>query len=182
MSRILSTISMFTGQTSSHARHVVHAHSSSAVTRSKTESEVTVISRSTPTGGDTGSATVRAATSPSLRTISRGSSGLPVVLAGHTDVHLPHTVHASVSKSCFQVNSPTADAPTVSMSVASIRFGISLTAPLGRSLGDRNMFTGEVTTWRSLVTGSTTRNTTKTAACAAQKTWCQPAASPWGTR
>ena len=53
MSRILSRISMFTGQISSHALQVVHAHSSSDVMRSNTESAVIVMSRSTPTGGDT---------------------------------------------------------------------------------------------------------------------------------
>ncbi len=136
---------MSTGQISSQARHEVHAHSSSAVMRSKTESEVTVISRSTPTVGEIGLAAVAAATSPSFSTISRGSSGLPVVLAGHTDVHRPHTVQASVSRSCFQVNSPTTEAPTVSTSVASMRLGISRMAPLGRSRGDRNMLAGEVT-------------------------------------
>ena len=54
MSRILSRISMFTGQISSHALHDVHDHSSSAVMRSKRLSAVTVISRSMPTGGETG--------------------------------------------------------------------------------------------------------------------------------
>ena len=78
-------------------------------------------------------AAVRAATSPSLSTISRGSSGFPVRLAGHAAVQRPHIVHASVSKSCFQVNSPTLEAPTVSMSAASSRFGISRIAPLWRS-------------------------------------------------
>ena len=37
MSRILSRISMFTGQFSSHALHVVHAQTSSAVIRSNSE-------------------------------------------------------------------------------------------------------------------------------------------------
>ena len=44
---------MFTGQISSHALHDVHAHSSSAVMRSNIESAPIVMSRSTPTGGDT---------------------------------------------------------------------------------------------------------------------------------
>ena len=44
---------MFTGQISSHALHVVHAHSSSDVMRSNTEFAVIVMSRSMPTGGDT---------------------------------------------------------------------------------------------------------------------------------
>src|SRR5438477_163821 len=75
-----------TGQISSHALHDVHAHSSSAVTRSNSESAATVISGSTPTGGDTvwPLGPVRAITSPTLSTISRGSSGLPVAWAGHT--------------------------------------------------------------------------------------------------
>src|SRR3954453_14493339 len=77
MSRILSRISMFTGQISSHALHDVHAQISSAEIRSNTESAVTVMSGSTPTGGEIGpSGAVAAITSPTLRTISRGSSGL----------------------------------------------------------------------------------------------------------
>ena len=133
MSRILSRISMLTGQISSHALHVVHAQSSSDVMRSNTVSAVMVISRSTPTGGDTGGSPVAAITSPTFSTISRGSSGLPVACAGHTDVQRPQIVHASVSKSCFQVKSSTVDAPKVSSSV-SIRFGMGFIAPLGRSV------------------------------------------------
>ena len=101
---------MFTGQISSHALHVVHAHSSSDVIRSNIESAVTVMSRSTPTGGDTCGSPVNAITSPTFNTISRGSSGLPVACAGHTDVQRPQIVHASVSNSCFQVKSSTVDA------------------------------------------------------------------------
>ena len=54
MSRILSRISMFTGQISSHALHDVQAHTSSEVMRSKRLLAPTVISGSTPIGGDTG--------------------------------------------------------------------------------------------------------------------------------
>ena len=99
-------------------------------------------------------------TSPVLSTISRGSSGLPVAWAGHTDVHRPHIVQASVSSSCFQVKSSTTEAPKLSSSV-SIRFGIGFMAPLGRSLSDRYMLSGEVKMWRSMVTGRMTRNATK---------------------
>ena len=53
MSRILSRISMLTGQISSHALQLVHAHSSSGVIRSNTLSAPIVMSRSMPTGGDT---------------------------------------------------------------------------------------------------------------------------------
>ena len=51
MSRILSRISMLTGQISSHALQLVHAHSSSAVMRSNSELAPIVISRSVPSGG-----------------------------------------------------------------------------------------------------------------------------------
>src|SRR6185295_10596934 len=105
MSRILSRISMLTGQISSHALHDVHAHSSSDVTRSKSELADTVISRSVPTGGETGGVPVAVITSPTFNTISRGSSGFPVACAGQTDVQRPQIVQASVSKSCFQVKS-----------------------------------------------------------------------------
>ena len=76
--------------------------------------------------------------------ISRGSSGFPVKLAGQTDVHLPHTVHASKSTSCFHEKFSITSAPTVSMSYASNRFPISFITPFGRSLVLRNIFTGEV--------------------------------------
>src|SRR5438552_17678923 len=96
-----------------------------------------------PTGGDTGGEPVAVMTSPTLSTISRGSSSLPVAWAGHTDVQRPHTVHASVSKSCFHVKSSIVDAPNVSSSV-SIKFGIGFMPPLGRSEARRYMFIGDV--------------------------------------
>src|SRR5437588_1234021 len=91
MSRILSRISMFTGHTSSHALHDVHAQISSDVMRSKTESALMAISGSSPTTGDTRppSGPVAAITLPTLSTISRGSRGLPVAWGGHTLVHRP---------------------------------------------------------------------------------------------
>src|SRR3954471_16212492 len=97
MSRILSRISMLTGQISSHALHDVHAHSSSDVTRSNSELAPMVISRSVPTGGETAGVPVAVITSPTFNTISRGSRGLPVACAGQTDVQRPQIVHASVS-------------------------------------------------------------------------------------
>ena len=69
---------MFTGQISSHALQLVQDHTSSGWIRSKTLAELTVIPSTVSTGGDTAGSPVRAATSPSLMTISRGSSGLPV--------------------------------------------------------------------------------------------------------
>ena len=98
---------MLTGQISSQARHVVHDQTSSAVIRSSTELAPTEISASTVTSGGTFGLAVAAITSPTLRTISRGSSGLPVRLAGHTEVQRPQIVQASVSMSCFQVKSST---------------------------------------------------------------------------
>src|SRR3712207_878454 len=98
MSRILSRISMLTGQISSQALHDVQAHTSSEVIRSNRLLAPTVISGSTPSGGDTAGVPVRAITSPVLRTISRGSRGLPVAWAGHTEVQRPHIVQASVSR------------------------------------------------------------------------------------
>src|SRR5215467_13523212 len=114
---------MLTGQISSHALHDVHAHSSSEVMRSNNELALTVTSRSVPTGGDTTGVPVAVITSPTFNTISRGSSGLPVACAGHTDVQRPQIVHASVSSSCFHVKSSTLTAPKLSSSV-SIKFGI----------------------------------------------------------
>src|SRR3954469_20862468 len=105
MSRILSRISMLTGQISSQALHEVHAQISSGVIRSNSDDDSMVTSGSRAIGGDTAGEPDAAITSPVLRTISRGSSGLPVAWAGQTLVHLPHMVQASVSSSCFQVNS-----------------------------------------------------------------------------
>ncbi|CAB4908688.1 unannotated protein [freshwater metagenome] len=147
MSRILSRISMLTGQISSQALQLVHAHTSSAVIRSNNELTETVISLSTPIGGDTlppgACEAVAAITSPLLSTISRGSSGLPVACAGHTLVQRPHMVHASRSSSCFQVKSSMTCAPKVSSEV-SVRFGIAFIAPFGRSRSLRYMLSGEV--------------------------------------
>src|SRR3954468_4503033 len=177
MSRILSRISMLTGQISSHALHDVQAHSSSDVMRSNTELAVTVLLLPVLPGGDTTGSPVAAITSPTFSTISRGSSGLPVACAGHTDVQRPHTVHASVSKSCFHVKSSTVEAPNVSSSV-SIRLGIGFIAPLGRSDALRYMFIGDVIMWRSLVVGRTTRNATKAAKCTIHTDRCAFSSAP----
>src|SRR5215218_9074145 len=162
MSRILSRISMLTGQISSHALHDVHAQSSSDVMRSNTELAVMVMPSVVLTGGDTMGSPVAAITSPTFNTISRGSSGLPVFCAGHTDVQRPQIVHASVSSSCFQVKSSMVAAPKVSRSV-SIRFGMGFIAPFGRALSLRYMFIGDVIMCRSFVVGRMIRNATNAA-------------------
>src|ERR1700694_1129015 len=162
MSRILSRISMFTGQISSHALHDVHAHSSADVMRSNIESALIVISGSMPTGGDTGGVPVALMTSPTFSTISRGSRGLPVLWARPTDVQRPQIVHASVSRSCFHVKSSTVAAPNDSSSV-SMRFGMGFIAPLGRSLSFRYMFIGDVLMCRNLVVGRMIRKATNAA-------------------
>src|SRR5438552_14844821 len=110
-----------------------------------------------PTGGDTGGEPVAVMTSPTFSTISRGSRGLPVACAGHTDVQRPHTVHASVSNSCFHVKSSILTAPNDSRSV-SMRFGIGFIAPFGRSRSRRYMFIGDVNMWRNFVIGRIARN------------------------
>ena len=94
-----------------------------------------------------------------------------MIFAGHTDVQRPHTVHASVSKSCFQVKSSTVDAPNVSSSV-SIRFGMGFIAPFGRSWSARYMFIGDVIMWRSLVVGRMIRNARNARKCAAHMYRC----------
>src|SRR5437764_9133613 len=160
MSRILSRISMLTGQISSQALQVVQAHTSSAVIRSSTEPAATLISGSTVTGGATFGEAVAAMTSPTLSTISRGSSGLPVLLAGQTEVQRPQMVQASVSISCFQVKSSIFDAPKESSSV-SIRLGSGFMAPLGRGRSRRYMFMGDVNMWFRLVVGSRKWNVKK---------------------
>ena len=172
MSKILSVISMLTGQISSHALHVVQAQSSSAVIRSNSELAVTVISGTVPSGGLTTGVPVAAMTSPALRTISRGSSDLPVAWAGQTLVQRPHIVQASRSSNCFQVKSSTTEAPKLSSSV-SVRFGIGRIAPFGRSLSFRYMFSGDVKMWRSIVIGKMARNTMNDTTWEIHIHWCQ---------
>ena len=168
---------MLTGQISSQALHVVQAHTSSAVIRSNTESAPMVMSGTTPIGGETGGDPVAAMTSPVFRTISRGSSGLPVAWAGQTLVQRPHIVHASVSRSCFQVKSSIVEAPKLSSSV-SIRFGMAFIAPLGRSRSRRHMFSGDVNMWRSIVTGRIERKTRKDTTWAIHQAWWAPRRLP----
>src|SRR5713101_909059 len=171
MSRILSRISMFTGQISSQALHDVQAQISSGLIRSNTESAETFSSGSWPTTGDTVPlGDVAAMTCPTLSTISRGSRGLPVAWAGQTLVHRPQTVHASVSRSCFHVKSSIALAPNDSSEV-SVRFGIGFMAPLGRSRADRYMFNGEVNMCRSLVVGTRITKAKKAATCKVHDHW-----------
>ena len=167
---------MLTGQISSQALQEVQLQSSSWLTRSNIQLAGTVISLSTPIGGETAGSPVRAMTSPVLSTISRGSSGLPVAWAGHTEVQRPHIVQASVSSSCFQVKSSMTLAPKVSSSVSpSTRFGIGFIAPFGRSRAFRYMFSGDVNMWRSIVVGRMTRKAMKLMTWAIHQNWCQPA-------
>ena len=169
---------MLTGQISSQALHVVHAHTSSGVIRSSTELVDTVISPSTPTGVRTFGSPEAAITSPILRTISRGSSGLPVWLAGHTDVQRPQMVQASVSISCFQVKSSMVLAPKLSSSV-SIRLGSGFIAPFGRSRARKYMFIGDVNMCRSLVVGSRARKARKPAKCTPHSVRWTAESVPW---
>ncbi len=179
MSRMRSRISMSTGQISSHALQLVHAKTSSGWMRSNSVPAPSIVAVE-ETGGDRPA--YEDATSPDLRTISLGSSGLPVMFAGQTEVQRPQMVQASVSKICFQVRSAATLAPMVSMSSTSIRFGISRIAPLGRSRAERKRFAGEVNMCRSLVTGRITRNATKATTWVTQRNWCQPAAEDCSKR
>ncbi len=142
----------------------MHAQSSSAVMRSNNELAPIVICSSVPSGGATTGSPVAAITSPTLRTISRGSSGLPVAWAGQTLVHRPHIVQASVSSSCFHVKSSTTEAPNVSSSV-SARLGIGFIAPFGRSWWRWYMFSGDVNMCRSIVIGRIARNVMNATTC-----------------
>src|SRR5690606_4083017 len=152
---------------------VVQAQTSSEVTRSKTELDPMVISGTVPMGGDTTGVPDAAMTSPVLSTISRGSSDLPVAWAGQTLVQRPHMVQASVSSSCFQVNSSTVDAPKLSSSV-SMRLGMARMAPLGRSRSFRYMLSGDVNMCRIMVTGSITKKATNASTWTSHQIWCPP--------
>ena len=174
MSRILSRISMFDRAdlvarlarscTTRSPRRVMRSNSELADDR---DLGVDADAAATPVGWP-----VAAITSPVLSTISRGSSGLPVAWAGHTDVQRPHIVQASVSSSCFHVKSSTTDAPNDSSAV-SVRLGIGFIAPLGRSRSRRYMFSGDVNMCRSIVIGRITRKTKNATTWVTHMIWCQ---------
>src|SRR5690606_18646508 len=67
--------------------------------------------------------------------IFRGDSNLPVMLAGQTEVHRPHSVHVYASNKFFQVRSCTSLAPN--------RAGISVS--VGENEGSSMAFTSLVT-------------------------------------
>ena len=109
MSRILSRISMLTGQISSHALQLVHAQISSGgdALEHAVGGDVDVGVHADRRGHRR-----RAGRGHDLADLQHdlaGSSGLPVACAGHTDVQRPQTVQASVSNSCFQVKSSIVD-------------------------------------------------------------------------
>ena len=91
-----------------------------------------VISRSRPMGGDTGpTGAVAAITSPTLRTISCGSSACRWRGPG-TLVQRPHIVQASVSSNCFHVMSSTTLAPKVSRRSPRLGMGFAALRPILR--------------------------------------------------
>jgi len=107
---------MFTGQTSSQARHDVQAQSSSDVILSNTFEVLTCKSIGVVTVAGTAGEPDSDITCPTLRIISLGSKGFPVKFAGQTEVHLPQTVQASRSTSCFHEKFSITSTPTVSIS------------------------------------------------------------------
>ena len=161
ISSILSKISIFTGQISSQALQEVQAQSSSEVILSKTLSEFTRKGPGVETVAGTAGWPDSDITCPTFNIISLGSKDLPVWFAGHTDVHLPQTVHASRSINCFQVKWSIISVPTLSISSASKRLPINFIAPLGLSFGDINIFIGDVNMCLSLDNGIAIRNTKK---------------------
>ena len=144
MSSILSRISILTGHISSQALQEVQAHNSSEVILSKTFDEFTFKGPGVVIVAGTGGSPDSDITCPTFKIISLGSSDFPVWFAGHTEVHLPQTVQASKSISCFQVKWSINSVPTLSISSASSKFPISLIAPLCLSLGDMNILIGDV--------------------------------------
>src|SRR3972149_3879908 len=89
-----------TGHSCMHAMHVVHAHSSSYPTTSGSGA---------PRGFLFASRSIAFRRS---RITRMGSSALPVVHAGQTDVHRPHTVQASSWSRSNRVNAFVAAAPS----------------------------------------------------------------------
>ena len=173
MSRILSRISMLTGQISSHALQLVHAQSSSDVMRSNTLSAPIVMSRvDADRRRHRRRSPVAAITSPTFSTISRGSSGLPVACAGHTDVQRPQIVHASVSNSCFQVKSSIVDgAERLELGLHEVRHRLHRALRAGRGRC-RYMFIGDVNMCRSFVVGRITRNARNATTCTPHSQRC----------
>ena len=165
MSRILSRISMLTGQISSHALHDVHAHSSSDVMRSNTELAVMVMSlrradRRRHHGVAGGGHHLA-----DLQHDLAGSSGLPVVLRrAHRRAATADRARVGVEELLpgevlDRSTRRTCRAPSPSGSAwASSR-------PWAGPCRARYMFIGDVIMCRSFVVGRMIRNATNAAKC-----------------
>ena len=142
---------METGHDSSHARHVVHAHSASGFT--------TPPARGPASGPDARMASRRS------RTTRFGERGLPAAWAGHTDSQRPHSVQASSMKSCVQRRSDGEEIPSrTSSAVKSVGAG---TPRAGRGF-EKKTLSGLVNTWTNFVNGSVARSACQSSRCVTQ--------------
>ncbi len=124
---IVSTMSMKAGHSSTHAMHVVHAHSSSALI-------------SSPWIGPGASPYMWRL---SLTMIRLGESAVPARYAGHAAWQRPHSTQAAKSRRRFHENSSSVLTPSDS---ASSMFSIFRISPRGVSL-EKKMFSGVVSMW-----------------------------------
>src|ERR1700722_289954 len=124
MSMIASTCSMSTGHCSTQAPHVVHDHKTSGSIVVGTSVATSLFD--SPESNRSAEANMLSR-SPMIR--SFGLSGFPVVHAGQTDWHRPHSVHVEKSSICFQVKSSILPAPKT---VSSETFSMSMSGVLSR--------------------------------------------------
>jgi len=140
----VSTMSMNAGHSSTHAMHVVHAHSSS---------------------GRISSPWMGPGSSPcmwrlSLTMTCLGESAVPAMCAGHTAWQRPHSTQASKSSRRFHENSSSFETPRLS---ASSRFAIAGISPRGPSFA-KKMLSGVVSKWMKYEYGTIATNASETAA------------------
>ena len=148
---------MLTGQISSQALQVVHDHSSSAVMRSKTELADTVISASTPMGGDTTGVPGRrhhlAGLEHDLAGVERLARG---VGRAHRGAAAAHRAGVGVEQLLPGEVLDDRGAEGLELGLHEVRHRAA-SRPSGGSGPCRYMFSGDVNMCRSIVIGRMTR-------------------------
>ena len=173
MSRILSRISMLTGQISSHALQLVQAQISSAVIRSNSELAPIVISGSVPIGGDTtgvaGGRHHLAGLEHDLPRVERLAGG---VGRAHARAAAAHRAGVGVEQLLPREVLDDRGAERLELGLGEVRHRLHR-ALRARPCRCRYMFSGDVNMWRSIVIGRIARKTTNATTWPIHLHWCQ---------
>ena len=163
---------MFTGQISSHARHVVHAHSSSAVIRSNSELAVIVM---LVIGADRRRHDRRAGGRHHLAGLEHDLAWIERLAGGVGRAHAraPPAHRAGVGVEQLLPREVLHHRRAERLQLGLGEVGHRLHRPLrpGR-VSRRYMFSGDVNMWRSIVTGRMARKTTNAATWPIHVHWC----------